>query len=54
MWTPYLITLYSTLTFDCIVNYRHVFNIIILKLAIYQQMHYLGHLERFNFTQEIT
>jgi hypothetical protein len=25
-----------------------------LKLVIYQQMHYLLHLERFNFTQEIT
>jgi hypothetical protein len=26
----------------------------ILKLVIQQQMHYLLHLERFNFTQEIT
>jgi hypothetical protein len=25
-----------------------------LKLVIYQQMHYLLHLERFNFTQKIT
>jgi hypothetical protein len=25
-----------------------------LKLVIYQQMHYLLHLERFNITQEIT
>jgi hypothetical protein len=25
-----------------------------IKLVIYQQMHYLLHLERFNFTQEIT
>jgi hypothetical protein len=25
-----------------------------IKLVIHQQMHYLLHLERFNFTQEIT
>jgi len=42
VWTPYLITVrvYSTLTFDFIVNRRNVSNIILFRIVQYSDLQY--------------